>query len=131
MANENQTDGQAGGPRRRAPRLKVRLPGRLTGRQTRAVTVVDISQSGCLVQCPAALDLGAILDLEVDLGSEKVLAKVQVAEASLDGDAEAEGPALFLTGLKFLGLLARAEAQLRRFLHDEARRRRSADPTPR
>jgi hypothetical protein len=131
MVKESQTEGQDRGSRRRAPRLKVSLPGRLAGRQTHAVTIVDISQSGCLIQCPAALDLGSILDLAVDLGGGTVSVKVQVAEASLDGDAGAEGPAVFLTGLEFLGLSARAEAQLRRFLGDEARRRRGADSAPR
>ncbi len=131
MVDENKTEGQDREPRRRARRLQVRLEGRLLGRQTHAVTVVDISQTGCLVQCPASLDLGAILDLEVELGGEKLSAKVRVAEAALDGDAAAEAKPLFLTGLAFLGLPARAEVQLRRFLEDEARRRRGADAAPR
>ena len=131
MVDRIKTQGQDRGPRRRARRLKVRLEGRLAGRQSHAVTVVDISQSGCLVQCPASLDLGAILDLVVDLGVEKLSAKVRVAEAALDGDAAAPATPLFLTGLEFLGLPARAEVQLRRFLDDEARRRRGADTAPR
>lgn len=131
MADETKTEGQDRGPRRRARRLRVELVGRLVGRQTHAVTIVDISQTGCLVQCSTSLDMGVILDLELALGAEKLSAKVRVAEAALDGDATAEGTPLFLTGLEFLGLPARAEAQLRRFLQDEARRRRGADAASR
>jgi len=127
MADQVKTEGEGHGPRRRARRLPVRLEGRLAGRQTHAVKVIDISQTGCLVQCSACLDMGAILDLEVDLGGDKLSAKVRVAEAALDGDAAAEAAPLFLTGLEFLGLPARDEVKLRRFLDDEARRRRGAD----
>ena len=40
-------------------------------------------------------------------------------------------PPRFLAGLSFLGLQAQEEARLRRFLDDERKRRRSADPAAR
>ncbi len=126
MTDQVRSEGEEHGPRRRARRLQVQLAGRLAGRQAHPVRVIDISQTGCLVQCPASLDMGAILDLEVEVGAEKISAKVRVAAAALDGDA-AEATPLFLTGLEFLGLAARDSAKLRCFLDDEARRRRGAD----
>ena len=37
--------------RRRAPRLSVERPGRLKGRLPHAITVIDLSLTGCLVRC--------------------------------------------------------------------------------
>ncbi len=111
--------------RRRSPRVEIRLEGSLCGRSTRGVTVVDLSLSGCLVQCDALLDHGAILDLRMDLDREPFTAKVQVSEASLDGSASA-APPRYLAGLRFLSLPVQEESRLMRFL-DEERRRRSAD----
>lgn len=116
----------ADGIRRRAPRVPTHLEGVLTGRVSRPVSVVDMSVTGCLVRCDAALDRGAILDLRVSLGDEALGCKVRVSEASLDG-AAVDGPSpRFLVGLAFLGLSAREESRLRRFL-DEQRRRGGAD----
>jgi hypothetical protein len=115
--------------RRRAPRLLVRLEGSLRGRTERAVSVIDLSLSGCLVRCASALDHGAILDLHLRLQDEAFGVKVQVTESSLDGASGTDEPARYLAGLAFLGLAAREEARLRRFLEDE-RRRRSADASP-
>jgi len=115
--------------RRRTPRLEVRLEGFLKGRTERPVSVIDLSLSGCLVRCGSALDHGAILDLHLRLQEEAFGVKVQVTESSLDGASEADEPARYLAGLSFLGLAAREEARLRRFLEDE-RRRRSADASP-
>lgn len=114
------------GARRRAPRLPIRIEGSLRGRTERAVSVIDLSLTGCLVRCGAALDHGAILDLHFQLQEDPFGAKVQVTESSLDGASGGEEPARYLAGLAFLGLPAREEARLRRFLEDE-RRRRSAD----
>jgi hypothetical protein len=105
--------------------MPIRLAGRLAGRSARDVTVVDLSLSGCLVQCETLLDHGAILDLRVELAPEPLTAKVEVTEASLDGAASAESPR-YLAGLRFLALPVKEEARLMRFLDDE-RRRRSAD----
>jgi hypothetical protein len=116
--------------RRRAPRVRVERPGRLTGRAPHPVTVMDLSLTGCLVRCVALLDAGAVLDLAIDLEDGPLTAKVRVAEASVDGTAAADGPGC-LAGLEFLGLPARAETRLRRFLDEERRRRRSADAAPR
>jgi hypothetical protein len=117
--------------RRRSSRLVVERDGRLTGRHPRAVRILDLSTAGCLVRSDAPLEPGAILDLEVDLGPETIASKVRVSHACLDGVAQPDEPARFLTGLSFLGLSAREEAALRRFLDDERRRRRSADAAAR
>lgn len=90
------------------------------------MSVIDLSLTGCLVRCGSALDHGAILDLQFELQQDPFGAKVQVTESSLDGASSTEEPASYLAGLAFLGLPAREEARLRRFLEDE-RRRRSAD----
>jgi hypothetical protein len=115
-----------GHTRRRAPRLATRLSGRLKGRVARPVTVVDLSVTGCLVQCGALLDHGAILDLDLDVAGEPLLAKVRVAEAYVDGAAAAPS-AGFLAGLEFLGLPPRGAERLRRYLDEERRRRQHAD----
>lgn len=115
------------GGRRRAPRLSMHIGGSLVGRMSRRVTLLDLSLTGCLVQCDALLDPGAILDLELSLDGEPFLAKVRVADSSLDGATVPQGPKHFLAGLEFLGLPAREETRLRRFLEDERRRRRSAE----
>lgn len=112
--------------RRRAPRFSIRLAGSLLGRSARSVSVVDLSLTGCLVQCDTLLDHGAILDLTVKLGDESFLAKVSVSEASLDGSALPGEAPRYLTGLQFLALPALEAARLRRFLEEERQRRRSA-----
>lgn len=115
------------GGRRRSPRVSIQLPGSLSGRHRRPITVVDLSRTGCLVQCDNLLDHGAILDLDIALDAEPFAAKVLVTETYLDGAAAPEESPRYLAGLEFLGLPAREETRLRRFLEDERRRRRSAD----
>jgi hypothetical protein len=117
--------------RRRAPRLSVDRPGSLKGRLPRAVTVIDLSLTGCLVRCETLLVNGAILDLEVALDDGPLPMRVRVIESSVDGAAAAEPGHGCLAGLEFLGLPPREDARLRRFLDDEKRRRRSADASPR
>ena len=117
--------------RRRAPRLlAVNRAGRLTGRAPHPVLVVDLSLTGCLVRCETLLDGGAVLDLEIALEDGPLAAKVRVADASVDGTAAAGSPQC-LAGLEFLGLPAREQSRLRRFLDEERRRRRSADASAR
>jgi PilZ domain-containing protein len=117
--------------RRRAPRLSVDRPGSLKGRLPRAVTVIDLSLTGCLVRCDTLLVHGAILDLDVMLDDGPLPMKVRVVESSLDGAAGPEAGPGCLAGLEFLGLPPREDARLRRFLDEEKRRRRSADASPR
>lgn len=112
--------------RRRAPRLPMRLAGRLAGRVPHPVTVVDLSLTGCLVQCGVLLVPGAILDLAVDTGGPTLEARVKVAEACMDGSA-AEAAPRYLAGLEFLGLTPQAADRLRRLLDEERRRRQRAD----
>ena len=112
--------------RRRAPRLPMRLAGRLAGRVAHPVTVLDLSVTGCLVQCGALLDHGAILDLAMEIGGTELEARVKVAEAYVDGTAPEAAPQ-YLAGLEFLGLTPQAADRLRRFLDDERRRRQRAD----
>jgi hypothetical protein len=112
---------------RRAPRLAVELPGTLVSRRSRAVTVVDLSLTGCLVRGDAALDTDQVLDLRTELDSAPFTAKVRVTESYLDGSAGSVASPRYLAGLAFLGLQAQQEARLRRFLDEERRRRRGAD----
>ena len=105
---------------RRAPRLAV-------SRRSRAVTVVDLSLTGCLVRGDAALDTDQVLDLRTELDSAPFTAKVRVTESYLDGSAGSAASPRYLAGLAFLGLQAQEEARLRRFLDEERRRRRGAD----
>ena len=116
---------------RRAPRLAVELPGSLVSRRSRAVTVVDLSLTGCLVRCDDALDADQVLDLRTDLGTASFTAKVRVTESYLDGSVGSGAPPRYLAGLAFLGLQAKEEARLRQFLEGERRRRRGADTTSR
>jgi PilZ domain-containing protein len=115
------------GKGRRAPRLAVELPGSLMGRRSRAVTIVDLSLTGCLVRGDAALDTDQVLDLRTELDSAPFTAKVRVTESYLDGSAGSPASPRYLAGLAFLGLQAQEEARLRRFLDEERRRRRGAD----
>jgi c-di-GMP-binding flagellar brake protein YcgR len=114
-----------GAARRRSPRFATRLPGTLVARANHEVRVLDVSLGGCLVQCAARLDPGAIFDLRLRIGDEDFAAKVRVADASLDGASE--GGASYLAGLEFLALPAQQEARLLRFI-EGARRKRDADP---
>lgn len=104
----------------------MRLAGRLAGRVPHPVTVVDLSLTGCLVQCDVLLVHGAILDLAMEVGEPPLEAKVKVAESYLDGSA-AEKPPRYLAGLEFLALTPRAAARLRRLLDEERRHRQRAD----
>jgi PilZ domain-containing protein len=118
------------GARRRAPRLPVQIAGSLAGRAARAVDVVDLSLTGCLVRLPAALDPGAIFDLELKLHADPFRAKVRVIESSVDGTGTPQDGPRYLAGLQFVSLPAREEVRLRRFLDDERRRRLRAHPRP-
>jgi hypothetical protein len=102
--------------RRRAPRVPVTLAGTLRGRSARPVTLVDLSLTGCLLRCEAALDRGSIHDLELPL-ERGMRAKARVTESSRDGAAVG-----FLVGLEFLQVKARDLAVLRSFLAAETRR---------
>jgi hypothetical protein len=104
----------------------MRAAGRLAGRVAHPVTVLDLSFSGCLVQCGALLDHGAILDLAMEIGGFPLDAKVKVAESYVDGAAPEASPR-YLAGLEFLGLTPQAADRLRRFLDEERRRRQRAD----
>lgn len=119
--------GRQGGIRR-APRLSIQLEGSVSGRSPRPVKVVDVSFTGCLVQCDARLDPGAILDLELQLGPEPLALKVRVANSFLDGTSPEASR--FLAGLEFISLPAREATRLRRFLEEERRRRGREDATP-
>lgn len=112
--------------RRRAPRLSMHLPGRLDGRVAHPVTIIDLSATGCLVQCGRLLDPGAILSLAMEIGGPALLARVKVAESYVDGTAP-QPEARYLAGLEFLGLIPQAADRLRRFLDEERRSRRGAD----
>ena len=112
--------------RRRAPRLSMRLAGRLAGRVAHPVIVMDLSLTGCLVQCGALLDHGSILDLEMEIGGPPLDARVKVAESYVDGAAHEVGTR-YLAGLEVLGLAPQAADRLRRFLDEERRRRQRAD----
>jgi hypothetical protein len=114
--------------RRRAPRRPTDLAGSLSGRSRRAVTVVDLSLTGCLVRGDAALDRGAILDLKLDLTPRPLEIKVCVAGSSVEGESLASGRPMYLTGLQFMGLPPGAAARLSRFLTTERRRRGGALP---
>jgi hypothetical protein len=104
--------------------MPVRLEGSLAGRSVRSVTVVDLSLTGCLAQCEARLDPGAIFDLSLRLDDGPLPAKVRVTEASVDGASTGSQAPRHLAGLEFLGLPVREEQRLRRFLEGERRRRR-------
>lgn len=109
------------GLRRRAPRVRLALEGSLTGRRNVRwdVGVLDLSLSGCLVRCPGHLGAGEILDLRLALGDETVVAKVQVADSSVDGAGDSPG---FLVGLRFFALQVDDERRLRAFIEGERRR---------
>ena len=104
----------------------MRLAGRLRGRVAHPVTVVDLSATGCLVECGTLLDPGAILDLAIEIGDPALDARVKVAESYVDGTAPEDAPR-YLAGLEFLGLMPHAADRLRRFLDEERRRRQRAD----
>jgi c-di-GMP-binding flagellar brake protein YcgR len=108
---------------RRFARISTSLPGVLLGRAPREVEVLDLSRGGCLVRSPGGLEPGAIADVRLALGAFELEAKVRVREASVDGEA-GEGR-VYLLGLEFMGLSARAEEGLRAFLESESRRRQS------
>ena len=111
--------------RRRAPRVALGIRGSLSGRRsvTWDVGILDVSVSGCLVRCPKPLVPGEILDLRLPIDDQAVLAKVQVADSSVDGAAPAADPG-FLVGLRFFQLPAQDEAKLRLFI--DAQRRRTS-----
>ena len=104
---------------RRSPRLRVQIDGCLSGRSLRRVRILDLSMTGCLIQCDTDLDFGAILDLELQISPNPLMAKVRVADSCLDGVAGEQGTRRFLVGLEFIALSVLEETRLRRFLDDE------------
>ena len=118
------------GARRRSPRVPVHLSGSLSGRSRRAVTIADVSLTGCLVRCDSLLDHGAILDLTTELDGEPFVAKVRVTGASVDGAPASTSDGRCVAGLDFLSLPPLQAARLRRFIEQERQRKRGADPIP-
>jgi hypothetical protein len=106
---------------RRALRVPVDLRGSLSHRASFPVAIQDLSVNGCLLQCPASLDAGTIVDVNVELEAGVLSTKARVVDASLDGSA-LPAALQYLVGLEFLGLAARDQADLRRFLAAESRR---------
>jgi hypothetical protein len=106
----------------------MHIGGTLVGRASRDITIVDLSRGGCLVQCDALLDSGAILDLRFQLGPDPFAAKVRVTDSSRDGAAAGASPR-YLAGLQFLSLPVQQESRLVRFLEEERRRRRAHTPS--
>jgi hypothetical protein len=92
--------------------------------------VVDISLLGCLVRSEAALDGGAVVDVNVELPDGALRTKARVVESSIDGDSLPDERRRFLSGLEYLGLAAADEVRLRRFVEAETRRRRGAHTPP-
>jgi hypothetical protein len=106
---------------RRSLRVPVRLAGRVIARGDWAVGIVDLSLAGCLVQSPASLDQGSIIDVHVDIPGQRLSLRGRVVHASVDGMEL--GSRRYLVGLEFMGLPARDEQGLRLFLEGEGRRR--------
>jgi c-di-GMP-binding flagellar brake protein YcgR len=100
------------------------MAGELSGRNRFEIEVLDLSATGCLVRCPVGLDRGLIMDLSLEIEGQPFAAKVRVAEASRDGEADQDG--VYLVGLEFLSVPPQGERQLRGFLQQERRRRQSA-----
>lgn len=95
----------AGREYRRARRLPVSIDATLAGRQRYRVTVLDLSQTGCMVRCPQRLMPGAVLDLHMRLEGRPFTAWVQVAESAIEGQSlDTGGQPTSLVGLSFLGL---------------------------
>jgi hypothetical protein len=107
---------------RRSRRLAVDLTGRLVGRTTWDISVVDLSLGGCLLGCPAMLDNGAIVDVRLDVSGHDMLLKGRVISVSLDGTSLSDCQR-FLVALEFLSVPACEGALLRRYLDEKLRRR--------
>ena len=107
---------------RRALRVPVDLRGTLRHGHAWDVVAMDLSLTGCLLQCPSGLDGGTIVDVALDLGPRRLSAKARVVDVSIDGSA-LPAASRYLVGLEFLGLPVREESDLRSFLEGEARRR--------
>jgi hypothetical protein len=114
-------NGKKDDPTRRSPRVPVGIQGVLVGRSSWDVSILDLSLNGCLVQCPEKLDRGAIVDVHVPVGHQKLEIKGRVVHASVDGAALPQAR-LYLVGVEFLALPAVEEQDLRRFLESELRR---------
>ena len=116
---------------RRRPRLPVDLAATVGGRDPHEARVIDLSPVGCLVRCPAALDPGAVVNLDVELPDGRRLhAKARVIEASIDGDSLPSGGHRFLAGVEFLDISATDEILLQAFVAAETKRRRGAHAAP-
>jgi hypothetical protein len=121
---------QDGRDERRVRRLAVDLPAALGGRLSRPARVADLSLVGCLLRTEASLDVGAVVDLSLDLPDGPLRAKARVAGSSIDGSSLPGPSKHFLAGLEFLALAAADELRLRVFLEGEAKRRRGANTAP-
>jgi hypothetical protein len=89
---------------RRAPRVTASWSGVLVGRDERAVKLVDISVSGCLVSGDMRLAPGALHDLRLELEDGPLTAQVRVADSSVDGASLGRPAPLYLSGLQFVAL---------------------------
>jgi hypothetical protein len=110
--------------------VNVDLAAALGGRWRRPVRVLDVSPSGCLLRSEAPLNVGAVVDLRIELPDGVLRVKARVAETSLDGTSLSDPAPRHLAGLEFLGLIGADERRLLAFLEAEAKRRPGAGQAP-
>jgi c-di-GMP-binding flagellar brake protein YcgR len=101
---------------RREPRVTTRLSGEILGRSAQAVSVFDLSRSGCLVGTDKCLAADAVIDVRFQLEDGDLLAKARVVESSIDGATLQDGRTSYLSGLRFLDLKPHDEQRLLRYL---------------
>jgi hypothetical protein len=101
---------------RRTRRQQTRLTGSILERDGSIdVTVIDLSQRGCLVRMARPLSRCRVVDV-VFSEARQIHAKARVVDCSQDGDSSAECGASYLAGLEFLTLSAEDADLLRRLL---------------
>jgi hypothetical protein len=124
------SEGGSGRDGRRLRRVAVDLAATLGGRSSRAARVLDASRVGCLLRSETPLDVGAVVDLRIELPDGVLRAKARVAETSLDGTSLLGPARRYLAGLEFLGLAAADERRLLSFLETATKRRPGAGQAP-
>jgi hypothetical protein len=107
---------------------RVQIPGQVRGEVTvyEPMTILDISQTGALVETKFALHLDSLHDFRLSLDARSVIVKGRIVHCQI-GDVQ-EGGVLYRTGVQFVEPSEHALTAIRGFV--EAKRNESLAPPP-
>jgi hypothetical protein len=107
---------------------RVQTPGHVRGEVTvyEPMTILDISDTGALIETRFALHLDSLHEFRLSLGVRSVIVKGRIVHCQI-GDVQ-EGSVLYRTGVEFVELSEHARTAIRAFV--DAKKLEALAPPP-